>query len=175
MRFRSMPLTQLFWPRSLNTWSITNKTQVSSFPCFVWDNIAGRTLKWLITRCGRYIIFYSAKNHHPIYIFENTRFRSGGVYANGWCRWKRSVPTNAAADFLGVQPLLELTSLAVLLRYMWVGLYISNFGRNCDKLQLNSSFLTFQLGWIPRGYSNGVQSLTVWWNHYSRNFDHWWI
>ena len=31
---------------------------------------------------------------------------------------------HAAADFLGIQPLLELTSLAVLLRYMWVGVYI---------------------------------------------------
>ena len=27
---------------------------------------------------------------------------------------------HAAADFLGIQPLLELTSLAVLLHYMWV-------------------------------------------------------
>ena len=49
---------------------------------------------------------------------------------------------HAAADYLGIQPLLKLTSLAVLLRYMWVGVYISNFGRNCDKLQLNSSFIT---------------------------------
>ncbi len=49
---------------------------------------------------------------------------------------------HAAADFLGIQPLLELTSLAVLLHYMWVGVYISNFGWNCDKLRLNSSFIT---------------------------------
>ena len=28
---------------------------------------------------------------------------------------------HAAADYLGIQPLLKLTSLAVLLRYMWVG------------------------------------------------------
>ena len=47
-----------------------------------------------------------------------------------------------AADFLGIQQLLELTSLAVLLHYMWVGVYISNFGRNCDKLRPNSSFIT---------------------------------
>ena len=49
------------------------------------------------------------------------------------------------ADYLGIQPLLKLTSLAVLLRYMWVGVvgvYISNFVQNCDKLQLNSSFIT---------------------------------
>ena len=37
---------------------------------------------------------------------------------------------HAAADYLGI------------LRYMWVGVYISNFGRNCDKLRLNSSFIT---------------------------------
>ena len=49
---------------------------------------------------------------------------------------------HAAVNFLGIQPLLELTSLAVLLHYMWVGVYISNFGRNCDKLRLNSSFIT---------------------------------
>ena len=49
---------------------------------------------------------------------------------------------HAAADYLGIQPLLKLTSFAVLLHYMWVGVYISNFGRNCDKLQLNSSFIT---------------------------------
>jgi hypothetical protein len=49
---------------------------------------------------------------------------------------------HAAVDFLGIQPLLELTSLAVLLHYMWVGVYISNYGRNCDKLRLNSSFIT---------------------------------
>ena len=49
---------------------------------------------------------------------------------------------HAAVDFLGIQPLLELTSLAVLLHYMWVGVYISNFGQNCDKLRLNSSFIT---------------------------------
>ena len=49
---------------------------------------------------------------------------------------------HAAADYLGIQPLLKLTSLAILLRYMWVGVYISNFGRNCDKLRLNSSFIT---------------------------------
>ena len=48
---------------------------------------------------------------------------------------------HAAADYLGIQPLLKLTSLAVFLHYMWVGVYISNFGRNCDKLQLNSSFI----------------------------------
>ena len=47
-----------------------------------------------------------------------------------------------AADFLGLQPLLKLTSLAVLLHYMWVGVYIPKFGRNCDKLRLNSSFIT---------------------------------
>ena len=41
---------------------------------------------------------------------------------------------HAAADYLGIQPLLKLTSLAVLLHYMWVGVYISNFGWNCDKL-----------------------------------------
>ena len=41
---------------------------------------------------------------------------------------------HAVADYLGIQPLLKLTSLAVLLHYMWVGVYISNFGRNCDKL-----------------------------------------
>ncbi len=35
---------------------------------------------------------------------------------------------HAAVDFLGIQPLLKLTSLAVLLHYMWVGVYISNFG-----------------------------------------------
>ncbi len=34
---------------------------------------------------------------------------------------------HAGVDFLGIQPLLELTSLAVLLRYMWVDVYISNF------------------------------------------------
>ena len=49
---------------------------------------------------------------------------------------------HAATDFLGIQPLLKLTSLAVLLCYMWVAVYISHFGRNCDKLQLNSSFIT---------------------------------
>ena len=49
---------------------------------------------------------------------------------------------HAAADFLGIQPLLKLTSLAVLLHYMWVGVYISNFRQNCDKLRLNSSFIT---------------------------------
>ena len=49
---------------------------------------------------------------------------------------------HVTADFLGIQPLLELTSLAVLLRYMWVGVYMSNFGWNCDKLRLNSSFIT---------------------------------
>ena len=49
---------------------------------------------------------------------------------------------HAAADFLGIQPLLELTSLAVLLRYTWMGVCISNFGWNFDKLQLNSSFIT---------------------------------
>ena len=43
---------------------------------------------------------------------------------------------HAAADFLGIQPLLKLTSLAVLLHYMWVCVYISNIGRSCDKLQL---------------------------------------
>ena len=31
---------------------------------------------------------------------------------------------HAVADYLGIQPLLKLTSLAVLLRYMWVGVYI---------------------------------------------------
>ena len=31
---------------------------------------------------------------------------------------------HAAVDFLGIQPLLELISLAVLLHYMWVGVYI---------------------------------------------------
>ncbi len=31
---------------------------------------------------------------------------------------------HATADFLGIQPLLELTSLAVLLHYMWVGVNI---------------------------------------------------
>ncbi len=31
---------------------------------------------------------------------------------------------HAAADYLGIQPLLKLTSLAVLLHYMWVGVYI---------------------------------------------------
>ncbi len=41
---------------------------------------------------------------------------------------------HAAADYLGIQLLLKLTSLAVLLCYMWVGVYISNFGRNYDKL-----------------------------------------
>ena len=49
---------------------------------------------------------------------------------------------HAAADYLGIQPLLKLTSLAVLLRNMWVGVYIPNFGWNCDKLILNSSFIT---------------------------------
>ena len=49
---------------------------------------------------------------------------------------------HAAADYLGIRPLLKLTSLAILLRYMWVSVYISNFGRNCDKLRLNSSFIT---------------------------------
>jgi hypothetical protein len=49
---------------------------------------------------------------------------------------------HAAADYLGIQPLLKLTSLAILLRYMWVGVYISNFGWNCDNLRLNSSFIT---------------------------------
>ncbi len=49
---------------------------------------------------------------------------------------------HAAADYVGIQSLLKLTSLAVLLHYMWVGVCISNFGRNCDKLQLNSSFIT---------------------------------
>ena len=49
---------------------------------------------------------------------------------------------HAAADYLGIQQLLKLTSLAVLLHYMWVGVYISNFGRYCDKLRLNSSFIT---------------------------------
>ena len=41
---------------------------------------------------------------------------------------------HAAADYLGIQPLLKLTSLAVLLHYMWVGVYMTNFGWNCDKL-----------------------------------------
>ena len=36
---------------------------------------------------------------------------------------------HAAADYLEIQLLLKLTSLAVLLRYMWVGVYISNFGQ----------------------------------------------
>ena len=49
---------------------------------------------------------------------------------------------HAAADFLGIQPLLKLTSLAALLHYMWVGVYISHFGWNWNKLQLNSSFIT---------------------------------
>ena len=49
---------------------------------------------------------------------------------------------HAAADLLGIQALLKLTSLAVLLRYMWVSVYISNFGWNCDKLQCNSSLIT---------------------------------
>ena len=31
---------------------------------------------------------------------------------------------HTAADYLGIQPLLKLTSLAVLLCYMWVGVYI---------------------------------------------------
>ncbi len=31
---------------------------------------------------------------------------------------------HAAADYLGIQPLLKLTSLAVLLCYMWVGVYM---------------------------------------------------
>ena len=41
---------------------------------------------------------------------------------------------HAGADYLGIQRLLKLTSVAVLLRYMWMGVYISNFGRNCGKL-----------------------------------------
>ena len=82
----------------------------------------------------------------------------------------------AAADYLGIQPLLKLTSLAILLHYMWVGVYISNFGRNCDKLRLNSSFITWQIGQISRGYSKSIQILTVWWNHdwLLWKFKHWW-
>ncbi len=49
---------------------------------------------------------------------------------------------HAVAYYLEIQPLLKLTSLAVLLHYMWVGVYIFNFGWNCDKLRLNSSFIT---------------------------------
>ena len=36
---------------------------------------------------------------------------------------------HAAADYLRIQPMLKLISLAVLLHYMWVGVYISNFGQ----------------------------------------------
>ena len=42
---------------------------------------------------------------------------------------------HTAADYLGIQPLLKLTSLAFLLHFMWVGVYISNFGRNCDSCE----------------------------------------
>ena len=48
---------------------------------------------------------------------------------------------HAAAEFLGIQPLLKLTSLAVLLHYMWVGVYISNFGRDCDCDSIHPSLL----------------------------------
>ncbi len=40
---------------------------------------------------------------------------------------------HTVADNFGIQTLLKLTSLAVLLHYMWVGVNISNFGWNCDK------------------------------------------
>ena len=45
---------------------------------------------------------------------------------------------HAAADYLGIQLLLELTSLAVLLHYMWVGvcIYLTLDGTvtSCDSI-----------------------------------------
>ena len=64
----------------------------------------------------RLMIVSSANNHAPLYIFKNRRYCSGMVDVDKDILFQM----HAAADYLDIKPLLELTSLAVLIGYMWV-------------------------------------------------------
>ena len=142
MRFRSTQLPQLFWLRLLNIWNITNETRVS-YSHFLFETILQKLNIELLTY--ELMMLLSSKVQEIVTPFTSMRIHD---FVQEECALMVDVDQNALfelhamVDYLGIQPLLKLTSLAVLLHYMWVGVYISNFEWNCDKLQLNSPFIT---------------------------------
>ena len=78
----------------------------------IWDVNPLSTLLQLM-------IVSSAKNHDPLYIFDNRQ------YVQEDYAWMVDVDKDilyqmhAAADYLNIKPLLEMTSLAFLIGYMW--------------------------------------------------------
>jgi hypothetical protein len=54
-----------------------------------------------------------------------------------------------------IKPLLELTSLGILIGYVWVSVF--DFWWSYDRLQLNSAIMTWKLGKTSQGYSKNTR------------------
>ena len=125
MRFDSMQLTLWFWPRLLNIWN--NKSEVSFSDFWLKSIFDTRNLE---TFSYKLMTKSSSKVQQITTPFTSLRICD---FVQEEYALMVDVDQNAlfelhaVADFLGIQPLLELTSLAVLLHYMWVGVYTSDF------------------------------------------------
>ena len=73
------------------------------------------------------VILSSANNQHPLYIFKNRRYCSGHICTNGGCRPDTLFQMRAGADYLFIKPLLEVTSLAILIGHIRVSVFYVRF------------------------------------------------
>ena len=62
---------------------------------------------------------------------------------------------HAAADLMEIEPLIELTSLGILIGYVWVSAF--DFWWSYDRLRLNSAIMTWKLGKTTGGYSKSIR------------------
>jgi hypothetical protein len=139
--------------KKVRFWNITSRNQVSLSCVLAWLLIQDvnplRTFLWL-----RWL--YQVRTITPPFISS----RIGDIVEEEYAQmvdvdkimlfW-----LHVAADFMEIKPLLELTSLGILIGYVWVSAF--DFWWSYDRLRLNSAIMTWKLGKTSRGYSKSIR------------------